>query len=145
MNQKLFIAALALLFVFIGLYGWLQQAPDNVPGRWYSTQQVTDGNTLFQQHCAICHGSQAEGTAEWKKTDANGNYPPPPLNGSAHAWHHSIDQLARYIRQGGTQLGGVMPGFGAQLDERQVQSLIAFFQSKWPEETYQTWHQQHMQ
>jgi mono/diheme cytochrome c family protein len=80
--------------------------------RWFNQDVVDLGSSLFQQNCAVCHGVNAEGTKDWKKTDANGNYPPPPLNGSAHAWHHSIPQLARSIKEGGIKLGGVMPAFG---------------------------------
>ena len=113
--------------------------------RWYDDKLVTSGSQLFQQNCASCHGVNAEGTQEWKKTDASGHYPPPPLNGSGHAWHHSIPQLARSIKEGGIQLGGVMPGFGGQLDDQQILVLIAYFQSKWPDEIYRTWHNRHMQ
>jgi len=113
--------------------------------RWYDEAMVETGAQLFQQHCAVCHGANAEGTSDWKKTDADGNYPPPPLNGEAHAWHHSLPQLARSIKQGGARLGGVMPGFSGQVDDQQVIALIAWFQSKWPEEIYQIWHDRHMQ
>ncbi|HUV23304.1 MAG TPA: cytochrome c [Gammaproteobacteria bacterium] len=113
--------------------------------RWYDSEMVMTGTQLFQRNCAACHGANAEGTREWKKTDATGHYPPPPLDGSAHAWHHSIPQLARSIKEGGIELGGVMPGFGDQLDSQQILALIAYFQSKWPEDIYQTWHNRHMQ
>ena len=113
--------------------------------RWYDDKLVANGSQLFQQNCAACHGANAEGTQEWKKTDASGNYPPPPLNGNGHAWHHSIPQLARSIKEGGIQLGGVMPGFSGQLDDQQILALIAYFQSKWPDEIYRTWHNRHMQ
>jgi mono/diheme cytochrome c family protein len=55
-----------------------------------------------------------------------------------------IQQLARSIKEGGIQRGGVMPGFGDQLDDQQILTLIAYFQSKWPEEIYQVWHNRHM-
>jgi len=113
--------------------------------RWFNQEIVDYGNGLFQQNCALCHGQNAEGTTEWKKPDANGNYPPPPLNGSAHAWHHSIPQLAKSIKQGGIELGGVMPPFADQLSDQQVLAVIAYFQSKWPDELYQAWHQRFMQ
>ena len=59
------------------------------------------GQALFQQHCAACHGDKAQGTvANWQQRDASGKLPPPPLNGTAHAWHHSINGLARTIREG---------------------------------------------
>jgi len=113
--------------------------------RWFNQDVVDLGSSLFQQKCAVCHGVNAEGTRDWKKTDANGNYPPPPLNGSAHAWHHSIPQLARSIKEGGIKLGGVMPAFGDKLSDQEVLAVIAFFQSKWPDEVYKVWHDRNMQ
>jgi thiol:disulfide interchange protein DsbC len=107
--------------------------------RWYSDEQVAAGKRLFQQNCAACHGQNAEATPDWKKTDANGNYPPPPLNGSAHAWHHDLDLLRRTIREGGTKLGGQMPAFEDRLNPVEIDSVIAFFQSQWPDEIYQRW------
>lgn len=113
--------------------------------RWFNQDVVNYGAELFQQNCAVCHGVNAEGTKEWKKTDANGNYPPPPLDGSAHAWHHSIPQLARSIKEGGIKLGGVMPAFGDKLSDQEVLAVIAFFQSKWPDKVYKVWHDRNMQ
>ncbi len=113
--------------------------------RWFDQKIVDYGAQLFQKNCAVCHGANAEGTRDWKKTDANGHYPPPPLNGSAHAWHHSIPQLSRSIREGGIKLGGVMPAFGDKLSDQDIISLIAYFQSTWPNENYSVWAGRHMQ
>jgi mono/diheme cytochrome c family protein len=120
-------------------------SPAAAAERWFNQDIVKYGNGLFQQNCAICHGSNAEGTRDWKKTDANGNYPPPPLDGSAHAWHHPLAQLARSIKEGGIKLGGVMPPFGDKLSDQEVLAVIAYFQSKWPDEVYDPWHQRFMQ
>ncbi len=135
--RRLNIAMVSLLVLAI--------APAAASERWFNQDIVEYGDNVFQQNCAVCHGSNAEGTRDWKKTDANGNYPPPPLNGSAHAWHHPIDQLARSIKQGGVKLGGVMPPFGNKLSDQEVLAAIAFFQSKWPNQVYDTWHQRFMQ
>ena len=113
--------------------------------RWFAQPAVELGNRLFQQHCAACHGSEAQGTENWKQTDADGHYPPPPLNGTAHAWHHSIPQLARSIKEGGVKLGGKMPPFGDRLNNGEILALIAYFQSQWPDELYQAWHQRFLQ
>jgi mono/diheme cytochrome c family protein len=107
--------------------------------RWYSNEQVSQGEKLFRQNCAACHGQNAEATPDWKKTDANGNYPPPPLNGTAHAWHHDLDLLRRTVREGGAKLGGQMPAFEGTLGAEEIDSIIAFFQSKWTDEIYQRW------
>ena len=119
--------------------------PAEAAERWFNQQIVDYGDQLFQQNCAVCHGANAEGTSDWKKRDANGNLPPPPLNGSAHAWHHSLEQLARSIREGGVKLGGVMPPFGDKLSDQQVLAVIAYFQSKWSDELYRRWHEHFMQ
>ena len=107
--------------------------------RWYSTEQVIHGNKVFQQNCAACHGANAEATPDWKQTDANGNYPPPPLNGTAHAWHHSLEVLRTQIREGGAPVGGVMPPFKQVLSAEQIDQAIAYFQSKWPDSLYDKW------
>ena len=113
--------------------------PASAAERWYSDAQVRAGETLFRQNCAVCHGANGEATPDWKQTDANGNYPPPPLNGTAHTWHHDLEELRRTIREGGQKLGGVMPAFADRLDAAQIDSIIAFFQSQWPDEIYSRW------
>ena len=111
-----------------------------VSGRWYTAKQVERGNVLFQMHCANCHGDRAQGLVdEWRKTDADGNYPPPPLNGSAHAWHHALSVLELTIAEGGVALGGVMPGFAGTLNAEEARSTIAYFQSQWSDDIYVRW------
>ncbi|HFE31980.1 MAG TPA: c-type cytochrome, partial [Gammaproteobacteria bacterium] len=61
--------------------------------RWYDQKQVARGADLFAQNCASCHGAKGEGTKNWKTPDANGVYPPPPINGTGHAWHHDLALL----------------------------------------------------
>lgn len=111
----------------------------NTLQRWYSSDQVKRGEQIFKQNCASCHGQNAEATPNWKQTDVNGVYPPPPLNGTAHAWHHDIDVLRKQIREGGIKLGGVMPPFEDKLSSEQIDQAIAYFQSKWPDDLYEKW------
>lgn len=107
--------------------------------RWYTTAQVEQGRTLFQTHCSACHGSAAEGTPNWFERDANGNYPPPPLDDSAHAWHHPLNDLKKVIQNGGVPYGGTMPAFGATLTDQDISAVIAFFQQTWSDEIYERW------
>ena len=128
--------------IYLGLVGCAPDAPLETPveGRWYTHEQVSRGMPLFAQHCAVCHGEFGQGLAEdWRKTDANGNYPPPPLNGTAHTWHHPTEVLLRTIEIGGVPLGGVMPAFDTLLDEKQSLEIIAYFQSLWTDEIYGRW------
>ncbi len=107
--------------------------------RWYSEAQLQLGEQVYGQHCASCHGKQAEGTPDWRKTGPDGKYPPPPLNGTAHAWHHSLRVLLRQIRMGGKPLGGTMPGFAGKLSNEEMLAAIAWFQSHWPDNIYRIW------
>ena len=63
----------------------------------------------------------------------------PPLDGSAHAWHHPISVLLQVIDLGGESLGGQMPGFGQVLDNEEKLAVIAWFQEFWSDEIYEQW------
>ena len=113
--------------------------PETVPGRWYTAAQVEAGAPLYQAYCAVCHADDGSATDDWRTLDANGNYPPPPLNGTAHTWHHPLQMLDLTIVNGGAEYGGVMPGFGAALSVDDRLAIIAWFQSLWSDEIYARW------
>ena len=98
-----------------------------------SESNIALGENVFNQNCVSCHGSNGRGLAEnWKVKDENGNFPAPPLNGTAHTWHHSPAQLLYTINNGGADMGGQMPGFSERLNEEQKQALIDYIYSLWP-------------
>ena len=113
--------------------------PEPLAGRWYSAVQVSEGEALYQVHCAICHGADGSATSAWRTPDENGIYPPPPLDGSAHTWHHPLALLDKTIIDGGAAFGGVMPGFGNVLDSNERHAIIAWCQSLWSDELYSRW------
>ncbi len=113
------------------------QAAQAEAGRWYQPDEISQGEVLFLQNCASCHGANAEAMAGWQQ--ASGEKSAPPLNGTAHAWHHSPEQLSKTILQGNIQIGGSMPAFKDKISEQDTRHLIAYFQSKWPEDVYQQW------
>ncbi len=114
------------------------QDPDT--GRWYSPEQVALGAQVYKENCAGCHGAKAEATPQWIRPDADGFYPPPPLNGTAHAWHHPFPMLKKTIAEGS---GGRMPAWQGKLSEQEIEAVIAWFQSLWPDRGYQLWQQRH--
>ena len=115
------------------------------PKRWYTQTQVNRGNNLFQENCAVCHKPDASGTTNWRELDANGKLPPPPLNGTAHTWHHPLSILRRTVRMGGIPLGGTMPGFEEKLTNKQIDDILAWVQSHWPDEIYRIWDERNSQ
>ena len=113
--------------------------PESEPERWYTSDQVALGEKLFAIHCAGCHGKNAQGAAFWKTRDKDGNLPPPPLNGTAHTWHHQLPLLRRVISEGGVESGGRMPRFEAKLSPAEIDAVIAWIQSLWSEDIYRQW------
>ncbi len=95
---------------------------------------VALGQKTFEKNCVTCHGVGAQGLAkDWKQKLPNGKYPAPPLNGTAHAWHHSPKALLTTINNGGIALGGWMPSFKDQLNEDEKQGVLDYLHSLWPE------------
>lgn len=110
--------------------------------RWYSLAQLDRGRDVFALNCAVCHGAEAEGTVpDWRTRLDDGSFPPPPLNGSAHAWHHPQQILLRVIDYGGEAFGGKMPAFDDVLEQSDKLAAIAYFQNFWTDEIYQQWMQ----
>lgn len=107
--------------------------------RWYSSGQVALGEQVYSANCIGCHLEKAAGAEHWKKSLEDGSYPPPPLNGRAHAWHHSIEVLKTVIQDGGKNFGGKMPPFKDVLSEEEQLAVIAYFQGFWSEEVYSRW------
>lgn len=115
-------------------------APDQVQvEKHLDPTQVKLGEQVYRQHCATCHGVLAQGTENWRHTDAEGKYPPPPLNGTAHAWHHPTEVLKEVILDG-SMGDGNMPAWRGKLTEQQVDAVIAWLQSLWPDEVYSVWY-----
>ena len=113
---------------------------------WSQSQRIEDpdilaaGKQLFQSNCSSCHGDMAQGLAEdWRKPDADGKYPAPPLNGTAHTWHHSISALANTIQNGTISIGGTMPPWKDKLSEDETFAIIIWLTSLWPDEIYEAW------
>ena len=115
-------------------------APVASPVRTYDFAQITRGRKLFLKNCAVCHGVNAEGAPNWRQRDPDGKYPPPPLNGTGHAWHHPMQALRMTIRDGTQKIGGKMPAWGNTLSGQEIDDIIAWFQGQWPDEIYQAWY-----
>ena len=123
--MKIFIIAIIVL-----LTGCSSGEKDKTP-----ELNVALGENIFNQNCVSCHGLKGRGLAkDWKVKDENGNYPAPPLNGTAHTWHHSPSQLLYTINKGGGEMGGQMPGFEERLSEQEKLALLDYIYSLWPSE-----------
>lgn len=103
--------------------------------------RVAEGAGLYTPPCAACHGSQLEGTANWKQRLPDGSFPPPHDN-SGHTWHHSDAVLLNIVSLGGDPaFNSKMPGFRDKLSAAEMLAILEFFRSRWgtEEREFQWW------
>lgn len=122
----------------MALIGTAACSPSSDPPR-ATAEQVQRGAAIYAANCATCHGARAEGAEDWHRLGPDGKFPPPPLDGSAHAWHHPRAQLKQIILDGTETRGGGMPAWRGKLSDADVDAVIAWFQSLWPPEIHRAW------
>ena len=117
------LAAVAVVLILL-VNGILQarRLPDpvGVSEAPVSPELLAVGADLYKTTCAVCHGPQGEGFA-------TAGVPAPPLDGSAHAWHHPDEQIVGWIRNGGIQ----MPAVGAAWSDDQIRAVMAHVKQWW--------------
>ena len=99
------------------------------------------GERLYGEYCASCHGANLEGQPNWQSAGEDGRFPAPPHDASGHTWHHSDALLFSYTKFGGQAVmaeqgvafDSAMPGFGDRLSDRDIWDILAFIRSTWPE------------
>ncbi len=102
--------------------------------------QIKRGESVYVANCVGCHGINGQATPDWRKPGADGKYPPPPLDGTAHAWHHSTEVLKKTILKGTPPEIGSMPAWEGKLTEQQIDDVIVWIKSLWPDEVYDIWY-----
>lgn len=116
--------------------------PKNLAARKLDPEKIKRGEAVYRANCANCHGPNGEATPGWRNPGADGRYPPPPLDGSAHAWHHSTETLEKMIRVGSPADIGGMPSWDGKLTNQQIDDVIVWIKSLWPDEVYDIWHKE---
>lgn len=99
---------------------------------------LEQGRQVYAENCASCHGARLEGQPDWQTPLPSGRLPAPPHDASGHTWHHGDDLLLRIVRDGTAAVvgGGYesdMPGFAGVLSDEEIQAVLAFIRSGWPE------------
>ena len=92
---------------------------------------AAEGENLYGQHCASCHGQQGTGLGAF-----------PPLAGSEWvtgdpdtAIRILLHGLQGRIEVDGRSYNNVMPAFGRRLSDEEVAALLSYIRSSWGNET----------
>jgi mono/diheme cytochrome c family protein len=111
--------------------------------RQYDPAQLARGAKLYQKHCARCHGDRGQSTVlPWNVRQADGFYPPPPLDDTAHAWHHPSAVLAGVVGDGSPPGEGRMPAWRGILATQDIADVVVYLTSFWSDATYRLWFEQ---
>ncbi|OUC05661.1 hypothetical protein RY27_25860, partial [Litorilinea aerophila] len=74
-----------------------------------------DGEALYLEYCASCHGERGEGQPNWREPNAQGVYPAPPHDSSGHTWHHPDVLPLQITTQAAAIPNSAVPAFGKRL------------------------------
>ncbi len=124
MKRGLIVLAV-ILGVFLVSRGYARQ-----------TFSIQKGRQLYEEYCAVCHGDAGVGQDREHPRggrDKDGNRLAPALDGTGHSFHHPPSVLFRITHGGSPDGSGAMPSFGDRLTEDEIWSIIAYFQSLWPD------------
>jgi mono/diheme cytochrome c family protein len=134
--QLMFLALMGVLLVSCGDQSDSIAVNDVV----MTSEQIIEGQQLYAQYCASCHGVNGEGQFPDFPLfpDETGRFGAPPHNGNGHTSHHSDDWLIQYVREGGVSLNNPelyypMPAFGDRLSTEQIIETIAYIKTLWDE------------
>lgn len=131
------VARLAAMLAAGGVAAVIALLTTRAPSDRVDPAQVALGRSLYGQHCASCHGAALEGQPNWQGSLPNGRMPAPPHDATGHTWHHADDELFTITRNG---LGAIVPGYESDmpafvgvLSDEEIQAVLAFIKSTWPE------------
>ncbi|NOX72190.1 MAG: cytochrome c [Alphaproteobacteria bacterium] len=114
----------------------VQSEPQDLSAR------IENGKSIYVASCAVCHGANLEGQPDWQTPDENGVLPAPPHDKDGHTWHHTDNVLLTYVRLGGAgymastgidNFKSGMPGFAPILEEQEIEDVITYIKSTWPQ------------
>ena len=134
MKKFLFLIA----FIFISEISY---SHSHFPITRDSELMIARGKIIYQNNCISCHQVNLVGVENWKELDEDGHRKSPPLNGTGHTWHHDDATLHNIIKYGLVKLvknyQGKMLGFEDKLKDKDIDSVLAYIKSFWPDDMYQ--------
>jgi len=116
-------------------------------GQAYATaERIAAGAVLFEDNCAGCHGEKGVGEfpEDMYKLDENKLPAAPPMDDSAHAWHHPDDQMIETILNGSPRNERMLAWKDNGITRENAESLVAYIKSLWSVRSLSCQGQRHM-
>lgn len=140
---QLAIGGLVLLIVAIIVIGMGAASPDSGANSRDGSRRAAEapppdpemvarGREIYTQYCLECHGENGvgENPADPSAVDDSGRYLAPPLDASAHAWHHTDEDLIQFISEGSPR-NPRMKAWKDVLSRGQIRDVVEYIKSLW--------------
>jgi len=95
-------------------------------GSLTASAQPAQGRLLYEKYCIACHGVEGRGAPDWKYQARAA----PPLDSTAHAWHHDDAQLISMILDKPAP-DSLMPAWRGVLSRDDTLNIVAYVKSLW--------------
>lgn len=141
-QRRILIPALIAILGVAAVVVWMSRETDApVATTMPADLDIAQGEQLYGDYCAACHGANLEGQPDWRSAGPDGLLPAPPHDETGHTWHHTDSVLFDYTKLGGkaalaaqgVEFESGMPGFGGQLSDAEIWTILAYIKSTWPE------------
>ncbi|MGB1256102.1 MAG: c-type cytochrome [Thiolinea sp.] len=99
---------------------------------------VQNGRGIYEAQCAVCHGVELQGQADWETPDTTGRLPAPPHDQTGHTWHHSDDLLFEITKYGPAAAAEMpkyqsnMPVYENILSDDDIVAVLSYIKNSWP-------------
>lgn len=140
-RATILVVGVLVLMAAIGVLLWTGQGGDDsgtIRLNPSDTVMVADGQRIYREACASCHGAALAGQPGWQNRRADGRLPAPPHDPSGHTWHHPDAALFALTKHGPAAMINDpnyptdMPGFADILSDRDILAVLSYIKSTWP-------------
>lgn len=144
MRRAILLGVVGTVTAVVALTALAQTGRDGTPpsgltvlGSSVDTEMIAEGQDIYAESCASCHGAELEGAPDRRRRNETGRMPAPPHDESGHTWHHSDADLFTITKSGlGTVVPGYesdMPAFEGVLSDAEIKAVLGYIKSTWPE------------
>lgn len=128
------LGAVLLIIAIAAVWVWRSGQDSSEAG---NTAEIALGEQVYATQCAVCHGLDLSGEANWQLPKEDGTLRAPPHDETGHTWHHDDAYLIESIRLGGARLPAefgisAMPAYDDVLSEQEMAAVLAYIKSTWP-------------
>jgi len=116
------LGGVLVLGLVVALFSW----PGASSGGLTASASPEHGLTLYKKYCTSCHGPNGRGEYRWQYKERGA----PPLDASAHAWHHSDSQLVSMILDKPVA-DSRMPPWRGILSRDDAIDIVAYMKTLW--------------